>query len=373
MYIFAIGMKEKYSVIGLMSGTSLDGLDIAYCEFEKGKQWSYKILSAKTISYSSQWKNKLRSAYDKSRGEVKKMDKEYGVFIAKEVLAFIKKHNISPSFIASHGHTVFHQPEKKITVQIGSGKVIAEKCNLPVVYDFRKGDVLLGGQGAPLVPLVDRVLFHPYTFCLNLGGFANISFDDRRGSRMAFDICPVNMVMNRLAELFGKEFDRGGKIAKRGKLNGRLLQALNQLHYYKAKPPKSLGREWVEKKFMPILNSFTIPVEDKMRTVCEHVAIQIANSVDGRVSTFKNEVFITGGGAYNDFLIARMKAMVKAKIILADNETIQFKEAMAFAFLGVLRMRNEVNILKSVTGAKQDSSGGKIVGWIKNGRPHKNH
>lgn len=358
MYTFVLPMGKKYKVIGLMSGTSLDGLDIAYCEFEKRKNWIYKIHSAATIPYSKYWRNKLNSAYNQDSAERRKTDIEYGVFIAKQALKFIRKNKLSPDFISSHGHTVFHQPQKGITVQIGAGDVIASDCKLPVVCDFRIGDVKLGGQGAPLVPLVDKVLFSDYTGCLNLGGFANISFDSK-GKRIAFDICPVNIVMNYLAGKLNKEFDKDGKIASRGKINIPLLQALNKLAFYSMQPPKSLGREWVEKKFKPVLNASKIPLQDKMSTLSEHVAIQITNVInnsDGK----RKRILITGGGVYNKYLIKRIKELTIHQLVLPGDQTIQFKEAMAFAFLGVLRMRNEINILKSVTGAMKDSSGGKI-------------
>jgi anhydro-N-acetylmuramic acid kinase len=354
-------MRKKYKVIGLMSGTSLDGLDIAYCEFEKNKKWKYKIIYSETKKYNKKWKQKLSEAFKAKKKELEKLDKEYGNFIGKEVLKFIIQKKISPDFIASHGHTVFHQPEKKFTLQIGDGAAIYSVCHLPVVYDFRSGDVALGGQGAPLVPIADKLLFSEYDFCLNLGGIANISYDNQKEERIAYDICPVNIVLNFLANQLGKEFDRDGKIATRGNLHRALLEKLNKLSFYEIKPPKSLGREWVEKNFFPVLGSFDISIQDKLRTVVEHIAIQISLAVNSSSSSRgHSSLLVTGGGAYNKFLMERISAMTKCRIILPDDKTIQFKEAMAFAFLGVLKMRDEINILKSVTGAKEDSSGGKI-------------
>ncbi len=353
-----------------MSGTSLDGLDIGYCVFEKNKIWKYKILHAKTIKYNKVWKQKLSSAFTLKKEDLLKLDNEFGRYIGTEVSKLIKAKKLPVDLIASHGHTVFHQPEKKITVQIGSGEQIVSICNLPVVCDFRSGDVMLGGQGAPLVPIVDKILFPQYAFCLNLGGFANISYTSASlspalskregGTRIAFDICPVNIVLNDLAGKLGKEFDRGGRMASQGKINTRLLEKLNALPFYISKPPKSLGREWVENKFLPVLDSFNIPVKDKLRTVAEHTAIQISRAVNSRLFSPGSTLLITGGGAYNQFLIERISFHAQAKVILPDDKTIQFKEAMAFALLGVLKMRGEINILKRVTGAKKDSSGGKI-------------
>lgn len=353
---------NKYKVIGLMSGTSLDGLDVAYCEFvckemKKRKKWDYKIVSAKTIKYNHTWRQKLSSAMELSTKKRELLDTEFGRFIASKTLKFIRQRKIKPDFISSHGHTVFHQPEKKITLQIGDGNIISSLCKLPVVCDFRSGDVALGGQGAPLVPVVDKILFSNYFFCLNLGGFANISFD-AKGRRIAFDICPVNIVLNALSEKLGLKYDNAGKIAEGGRIDNELLLRLNKLSFYKKQAPKSLGREWVEKEFIAKLNGAVVSVEDKLRTVVEHIAVQISNIVNLYSTSPKQALFITGGGAYNSFLIRRIKKKVKCKMVLPDDTTIQFKEAMAFAFLGVLRMRGEINILKSVTGAKADSSGG---------------
>ncbi len=343
-----------------MSGTSLDGLDMAYCEFEKGRKWKYIIIYAETKKYNKVWKDKLAAAYKKKYSEITGIDVEFGKFIGKEVLKFINDKKISPDFISSHGHTVFHRPEKGITVQIGKGQTISSICKLPVVCDFRSGDVALGGQGAPLVPLVDKLLFSEYTYCLNLGGFANLSYDNSRGKRTAYDICPVNMVLNALANELGKEFDKAGKIAAKGKIDHELLSRLNSIPFYKSKPPKSLGREWVEKNFFPILDNHSASVQDKARTVCEHIAVQIAFVVNTKIFSGHPRILVTGGGAYNQFLIKRISFLSKPKMVLPDDQTIQFKEAMAFAFLGILRMNNEINILKSVTGAKRNSSGGKI-------------
>lgn len=359
-------MEDKYRVIGVMSGTSLDGLDIAYCSFfregsppSRSGTWKFKIHNAVTIKYSRQWRQKLSTAFGMKKADLSSFDKEYGRFIATEVINFLRSNRLSVDFIASHGHTVFHRPEKGITLQIGSGEQLAALVGQPIVCDFRSGDVALGGQGAPLVPVADRMLFSKYACCLNLGGFANISFD-KKDKRIAFDICPVNIVLNDLAATLGKEFDKGGKLASQGTVHEPLLKKLNALPFYKGRPPKSLGREWVERSILPLLNSFKISIKDKLSTVTEHAAIQIAAVVNASAKSKNDGVLITGGGAYNEFLIDRIAYHTACKIVLPDDKTIQFKEAMAFAFLGVLKMRGEINILKSVTGAKKDSSGGRI-------------
>lgn len=369
-------LMKKYGIIGIMSGTSLDGLDIAYCKFEKNKKsahaylssggWKCKTIYAETKKYNKEWKKKLRDAFRMKKGKLAKLDKEYGKFIGNEILNFTRRKNISPDFISSHGHTVFHQPEKKITFQIGNGKTISSICHLPVVCDFRSGDVAIGGHGAPLVPVADKNLFSEYFFCLNLGGIANVSFDNPMNERIAFDICPVNIPLNRLANKLKKEFDRNGKMASKGKINNTLLVRLNKIPFYDTPPPKSLGREWIEKEFFPIVNSFSSSIHTKLRTVVEHIAVQISSAVNSQFAAslphtgFHRSLLVTGGGAYNKFLMERISHYAKPAIILPDDKTIQFKEAMAFAFLGLLKMQGEINILKSVTGAKSDSSGGRF-------------
>jgi len=347
---------KKYNVIGLMSGTSLDGLDIAFCEFTfVTSKWVFEIKQAETIRYSKAWQQRLTSIANGSAIELVKAHIEYGELLGKYTLAFITKHNIKAELVASHGHTVFHQPAKKITFQLGSGAALAGQCGLSVASDFRSLDVALGGQGAPLVPIGDRLLFHQYDYCLNLGGFANIS-SENKNQRIAYDICPVNIVLNELSRSIGKEFDRGGMLARKGTINIPMLEALNKLPYYKQAFPKSLGREWVEEIFMPVLKKNKSTVADKLCTVVEHVAIQVGKSM----GTGKGAVLITGGGAYNDFLMERIKANTKLKVVVPGKKLIEFKEAMIFAFLGVLRMRNEHNCLSSVTGASQNNTGGSI-------------
>lgn len=340
-----------------MSGTSLDGLDIAFCEFENaGKNWSYHILSAETIPYSEEWRNRLANLEKGSGHDFVTTDIDFGHLSGQLTKTFINKHQIQPDFIASHGHTIFHQPEKRITSQIGKGSSIAAETGLPVVCDFRSLDVALGGQGAPLVPIGDRLLFSEFDFCLNLGGFANISYE-QDGQRIAYDICPVNIVLNHLAGRIGKSFDPSGQMARIGNLSPSLLLSLNQLSYYNHPPPKSLGKEWVLTHIFPMLDSSSILLNDQLNTFCEHIAIQVSKA------SFTNEnlkMLITGGGAFNEYLMERIRHHTPHFIIQPDDNTINFKEALIFAFLGVLRWRQETNCLQSVTGARQDNIGGAI-------------
>ncbi len=249
-------MKE-YKVIGLMSGTSLDGVDMAYCIFRFDLSWKFEIILAETIHYPSNWIEKLTDAINLNDQSISNLDIEYGKFLGKHTSNFIQSNNLNPDFISSHGHTIFHQPEKGYTLQIGEGRSISQTVGLPVVYDFRTLDVQLGGQGAPLVPVGDRLLFPEYDYCLNLGGIANISFE-KDNKRIAFDICPCNQVLNKFAQEVGKEYDAFGNMARQGNIDQKLLQKLNSLEYYSDDPPKSLGREWVDAVFLPYVNESKI-------------------------------------------------------------------------------------------------------------------
>lgn len=348
---------DKYKVIGLMSGTSLDGLDIAYCSFSKNKKWSYAVKEATTIKYSREWLDKLKNAPHFTVQELFHLHNDYGAFVGNNVKSFIKKYKINKvDMVASHGHTIFHQPEKHFTFQLGHGAAIAAKCGLPVISDFRSLDIALGGQGAPLVPVGDELLFSEFDFCLNLGGFANISYK-QGGKRIAFDICPVNIALNYMAGLLDMEYDKDGKVASGGKVNEELLIELNAVDYYKQRPPKSLGREWLEKEIIPLIENLRSPIEDKMATVVEHIACQIASTLDNK----KGKMLVTGGGAWNKYLIQRIKKFSpNIQVIVPGKELVNYKEALVFAFLGVLRWRGEVNSLKSVTGASENNSGGSI-------------
>ncbi len=344
-------MENSYNVIGVMSGSSLDGLDICHVNFVKNGDWEFNFIKGDTYPYSSYWKKKLIDAPNITTIEFLQLHKEYGTFIGERILDFTNDCTEETDLISSHGHTIFHQPDKGLTFQIGDGYSIAAKTNKTVVSDLRSMDVALGGQGAPMVPVGDMFLFGKYDYCLNLGGFANISYD-MNGTRYAFDICPVNIVINHYANEMKMEYDTDGKIAQSGRISTPLLKELNSLRYYKTLSPKSLGREWVSAKFIPIVEKYKLDLKDKLRTICEHIAIQITLS-----TTFKKDsnILLTGGGAYNRFLIKLIRKRINHTIIIPDENIIDFKEAIIFAFLGLLRIRDENNSLASVTGAKKDS------------------
>ena len=339
-----------------MSGTSLDGIDIAEVAFRvtNGK-WQYSLLEAETIEYSSFWKKRLSEAISLSEKEITQLDKDYTHYLSGVILQFIKKYSIQNlDAVCSHGHTIFHQPERGITLQIGNLPTLASSINQTVVCDFRVQDVQFGGQGAPLVPIGDKLLFSEYDYCLNLGGFANVSFE-KLGKRIAFDVCPANIVLNYLCEKIGLRYDDKGEIARNATVNQQLLLKLNNLPYYKHQPPKSLGLEWVKEFFLPVLNKSSISIEDKISTVTHHIAKQL-NSVFEKQS----RILITGGGAYNLYLIEMIKKREGLAIVIPDSSLIEYKEALIFALLGVLKLRNETNCMSSVTGAEQDHSSGQI-------------
>lgn len=352
-------MKENYNVIGVMSGTSLDGVDLAHILFvHQDKKWSYTIKETATIPYEPAWLDRLKSAIGYDENELALLNNEYTNLLGGIIRDFIALHDITGiDAVCSHGHTVLHQPHKGLTLQIGNLPHIAVIANQKVVCDFRVQDVALGGQGAPLVPIGDRLLFPQYTYCLNLGGFSNISFEED-GVRKAFDISPVNTVLNYYASQLGSDYDAGGAFAKSGAVVADMLSQLDALEFYAQKHPKSLGYEFVRETILPLMEKYNVSQQDKLATFTLHVATQIANAVK---AIGKGKLLITGGGVYNDFLIENMRQLLPDTVIaIPDDKTIQFKEALIFALLGVLKLRGEINVLSSVTGAKQDHTSGYV-------------
>lgn len=350
-------VKEEYSVVGMMSGTSLDGLDLILCRFRKsGNDWRYEIIRSVTRPYPEEWRRKLIQAARMDASAFLLLHQEYGRYIGEQVRQFLAEPPWKADLVASHGHTIFHQPEKGFTFQLGSGAAIAASCNTDTVSDFRTLDVALGGQGAPLVPVGDALLFSRYGFCLNLGGFANIS-NQHQGKRIACDICPVNMVANHLAQSRGMEFDRDGRLGKNGKVLPELVEELNGLEFYQKPAPKSLGREWVEEEFLPVIQRYDAAAEDALCSVYEHIAVQISRYTHAYPD---GTILVTGGGAFNTFLMERIRRKSTSVLLIPDEQLVQFKEALIFAFLGLLRYRNEINCLASVTGASMDSSSGVV-------------
>ena len=349
-------INDKSLVIGVMSGTSLDGIDISCAQYYiQNNKWNFKLVAYETFKYTEQIKFNLLQAFN-GEYQIDKIDIDFAFTIVSYIEIFIKKYDLQVDLISSHGHTIFHDPNNGYTKQIGHGSVIANKLNIPVVSDFRQQDIDFGGQGAPLVPIGDKFLFSDYASCLNLGGIANISYTVNNNT-YGYDICPCNMILNYLANKLNKDFDEFGKIASTGKIHLDLFNELNNIDYYKLDIPKSIGKELVEKNFIPIIDSYKIDISDLLSTLVEHIAFQISN--DFKRSGVTNSL-LSGGGAFNTYLINRIDILSKNQLIIPDDEIINFKEAIVFGFLGVLRILNQNNCLASVTGACKDHSSGNI-------------
>jgi anhydro-N-acetylmuramic acid kinase len=355
-----------YRAIGLMSGSSLDGLDIAFVEFhEQAGKWSYEIAAADCYAYSKDWADRLKNAIHLPAKEYQLLHTDYGHYIGQQVNQFIEKNALhyKAALISSHGHTTFHIPGNKMTAQLGDGAAIAAETGLPVVTDLRAMDVALGGQGAPIVPIGEKLLLGEYDYFLNLGGIANISYNTDR--YVAFDICPANRVLNMLANEAGKEFDEGGQMAAAGSVNGSLLQKLNELDYYKQPYPKSLANDFGTDIVFPIIKNSGLSIPDSLRTYCEHIALQISNAISDlnniKPRTSNRKLLATGGGAFNQFLVQCLAEKIKdIEVIIPDSKLVSYKEALVMAFIGVLRWRQENNVMSSVTGASRDSIGGAL-------------
>ena len=352
---FTIMNKKEIFAIGLMSGTSLDGIDLVYVKFLKKEYSFFEIIHTETVSYTKEWKQVLKQAIRLSSKELLDLDIIYGKHLGSVLVNFISNYKITEiDFIASHGHTILHQPAEGITLQIGSGAEIAKITQQKVVFDFRTQDVKLGGQGAPLVPIGDELLFSKYDFCLNLGGFSNVSFK-KESKRIAFDICPVNIVLNHYANKIGLEYDVDGNIASEGALNRPLLEKLNTLSFYNKEAPKSLGLEWVQQEILPLIDAIEEDISSVLRTFVAHIAIQISKIIKD-----SDSVLITGGGVFNSFLIQEIENYSNIKIVQASDTLINYKEAFIFALLGMLKVDNQINCLKSVTGAHKNHSSGVV-------------
>jgi len=350
--------KNKIEIIGLMSGTSLDGLDIAHVSFNfENEQIYFELKNYETVLYSKSILNQLHNYLTLSVPEILMLDKEIGGFYANKVNEFIKKFNIDKNnidAIASHGQTIFHQPQNGFTYQIGCGTTLAFKTGIDVINDFRTLDVIAGGQGAPLVPIGDFNLFSAEANAfLNIGGFTNISFK-KKDEIIAFDICSGNLPMNDAVKSIGLTYDKNGEIARKGEIDFIILEELQKLEHFHKSAPKSLGTEWLESDFYPIINKIE-SIENKLRTLIEQTTIEIINVLH---SNNISSVYITGGGAKNSFLIERIRFFFKGEVIVPSEEIIDFKEAIIFAFLGARYLRNESTTVKSVTGASIEVSSG---------------
>jgi anhydro-N-acetylmuramic acid kinase len=363
-----------YKVIGLMSGSSLDGLDIVYAELhEYAGKWNYEILAADCYPYSPEWVEKLKSAVHLNALDYQLLHTAYGHYLGEEVNRFIETHGLhfQVALVASHGHTTFHQPAQRMTAQLGDGAALAAKTGLPVVSDLRALDVAFGGQGAPIVPIGEKLLLRDYALYLNIGGIANISFNDP-DQYIAFDVCPANRVLNIIAGKAGKEYDAGGAMAAVGNVHAGLLQKLNELDYYNQPYPKSLANSFGTDVVYPLVHSFGLTHNDELRTYTEHIVQQLKKAIVNSPLTVARgseeeeaKLLATGGGALNTFLVQRLTeelAELNIAVVVPDEKLVQYKEALVMALIGVLRWRQEYNTLASVTGAQRDSIGGAL--WI---------
>jgi anhydro-N-acetylmuramic acid kinase len=362
-----------YRAIGVMSGSSLDGLDIAFAEFqENAGKWSYEIKEADCYPYNDAWIKKLKTAISLNALGYQLLHVAYGHYIGQQVNKFIeeKKLNYQVAMISSHGHTTFHHPAKKMTAQLGDGAAIAAETQLPVVSDLRSVDLAFGGQGAPIVPIGEKLILADCDYFLNLGGIANVS--SKAEPYVAFDVCAANRVLNMLVNEVGKDYDDGGQLAKQGNIDQPLLNSLNELEYYKKHFPKSLANEFGTDIVYPMIRRLGINVNDALRTYVEHIVVQISEAVGGFQRSMaadrpnvQRSMLVTGGGAFNDFLVEQLKEKLtelNVALVVPDENLVKYKEAMIMAFMGVLRWRQEYNVLSSVTGATRDSIGGAL--WI---------
>lgn len=353
---------KKYKIIGLMSGTSLDGLDLAYCHIWQEKStWEFQILSTKSVSYTRELEEKLKKSIFLSASDLLRFHNSYGEWLGTEAKTFISENDLEVDYIASHGHTTHHQPENGLTFQIGSGQHLANKVALPVICDFRTNDVALGGQGAPLVPIGDQLFFSDYDFCLNLGGISNISFSFHN-KRIAYDIGLANMGLNYMTKKEGLDFDDGGKLARQGSPNYMMLSALNKLAFYDLPFPKSIGFEWFVAQVIPIIDAIEDTLANKLHTMVVHVCTKIAEEVLQNTIKPENELLATGGGALNTFLIEMLQEKLgeSVHVVVPTQQIIEFKEALIFALMGVLRITKNTNVLSSVTGSSRNSSSGVV-------------
>lgn len=345
----------RYTALGVMSGSSLDGLDLALCSFTPhAGRWAFLIEDARTVPYTKALQQRLVEVMHGSALDLARLDRDLGDLIGRSAMEFLAGRPVD--VIASHGHTIFHKPDEGLTLQIGHGARIAARTSLATVTDFRTLDVALGGQGAPLVPLGEQHLFPEYRTFLNIGGICNIALHEG-GQVLGYDVCIGNQALNMLALEAGLPYDKDGSIARRGTVNDGLLQQLNGLPFHHQAPPRSLGREWFEEGILPLIADTRIPQEDRMRTVVEHIAMMMA----GAVGKGADALLVTGGGAHNGFLVERLRALCSCGIVVPEPAMVDYKEALIFAFLGVRRLRGESTALSSVTGAARESSGGSLV------------
>lgn len=341
-------MSKALNVLGMMSGTSLDGLDLCAVRFEEVEsKITYRILAAETLAFTSFWTDQLQKAAQQSAIDLLALHASFGRWLGEEAKRFMHRHGLSIDLVSSHGHTIFHQPNKGLSFQLGDGQHLAAAAGLEVVADFRQLDVAMGGQGAPLMPLPDKLLFPEYSRFLNLGGIANLSIQ-KSDATLGYDICAFNQVFNHYANKLGKPYDEGGKIAASGQVHFSLVKELDQLPYFQKEGPKSLGREEVEAWYLPLLNSLS--EQDALATMAQHAINQLS-----KVLGSAEPILVTGGGAYNQHVLNNLRGVIAH---VPTPEVVEFKEALGFALLGWLRYHGRTGALSTVTGAEKDHLAG---------------
>lgn len=351
-----------YKIIGSMSGTSIDGIDLALIEFSVANDINYKFLASKTYKYSEDWVQKLRYNPTISAADLFKLDHEYAIYSAEVINKFIQEFDLNReeiNCVAHHGHTYLHRPDLGYTFQLGCSPILSDLVQLDFITDFRKEDVALGGQGAPLVPIGDLYLFKEYDACINLGGFMNISFQEGN-SRTAYDLGSFNYILNHLANKLGLEYDKEGSIARSSKADSSLLEKLTKLDYYQRELPKSIGAEYAEAYIIPLVDQFETTVA--ISTYTKHAALIVAKEVDNH--SFK-KILLSGGGAHNLYFIDLLQELTTAEIVVSNQELTDFKEALIFALLALLKREEKINVLSSVTGSNTDHSAGILYEFVK--------
>jgi anhydro-N-acetylmuramic acid kinase len=358
----------QYNVIGLMSGSSLDGLDITFVHFEENAgRWQYEIRESACIPYTHEWKKTLSAINGISAKEYLLIHSAYGRWLGNCVNDFMEEKGLAyqVQLIASHGHTAFHLPTRQMTAQLGSGAFIAAVTGIRTITDLRSVDIALGGQGAPIVPIGEKLLFPGFDLFLNIGGIANLSAS---GENMTgFDICPANRILNLLSSDTAKGYDENGMLASAGRVDENLLRQLNGFDYYQLPYPKSLSNEFGLNEIYPVIEQAGLSTQDALRTYVQHITDQISNAVllvKKEISGKENmRLLITGGGAHNLFLVEKLRDAASSlgiECIIPDENLVDFKEALIVALMGALRWREDINVLQSVTGASKDSINGAV-------------
>ncbi|MDA0931663.1 MAG: anhydro-N-acetylmuramic acid kinase [Bacteroidetes bacterium] len=345
-------------MLGLMSGTSLDGLDLCLAEFLFSDQvWKFQIFDFQTIPYTETWKQKLATAHSLEAEDLSHLDRLYGRWLGEQSVAFLSDKPVD--LIASHGHTIFHQPARGFTLQIGHGGVLHTTTGIPVVNDFRSEDVADGGQGAPLVPVGDALLFGAYAACLNLGGFSNISWETQHGQRLAGDLVPINLVFSEILKPLNIDFDSEGQLSLTGNVDSSVLKELNALPMMQRAFPRSFGREDLEAEVFPVLLRHSLSIPDTLATSREWMAGNISRHLN--LNGIKS-CLLSGGGSYNTALVQSIQEKTTCTLAIPSAQLVEAKEALIFGFLGLLRALGEVNVWHEVTGSRCSGSRGSLWG-----------